>query len=133
MSADDEGAPKGPTITKDTEKATEPLNLVKDECGCSSVGVVAGAIGDMTKCAETSAKLYADATAADIVYGYLKGASDIACETWNVHLDSVTTVGNAVIVEVIKDPTEVGVDTAKAGTGFGLTRIICAAVGAGAL
>lgn len=69
----------------------------------------------------------------DLVYGYLKNTSKVAEMAKNVPLETLSTVGNAVMVEGMEVSTKVGVDVAKAGTGFGLTRIICAAVGTGAL
>lgn len=67
-----------------------------------------------------------------MVYGYLKGATDMPCEVKKCHFDTDTAAGNTVMGDVVKVPAEVGVDGAKAGTGLGLTRMICAAVGAGA-
>lgn len=67
-----------------------------------------------------------------MVYGYLVGASCKTVETCEYPLEAMSTVGNAVIGEGIKVSPDVGADAAKAGTGFGLTRMMWAAVGAGA-
>ncbi len=79
-----------------------------------------------------SAEVGVDVTATDIVYGYLKGATEKPKEVKKIPFYTDTTAGNAVIGEVVKTSADVGVDGTKAGTGFGSTRIICAAVGAGA-
>lgn len=120
-------------MTKDTEKAAEPLNVVKDKYGCSPVVVVAGAMSDMPECVVVPSDVGVDVSATDMVYGYLVGAPCKTKETREYPLDVIPTVGNAVMVEVICVPHEVGADAAKAGTGFGLTRMICTTVGAGAL
>lgn len=69
------------------------------------------------------------------MYGYSCLETDSTCCP-KVELSVVgadTAGGNAGIHEGVKVAAEVGVDGAKAGTGLGLTRIMCAAVGAGAL
>lgn len=57
------------------------LNVRKDEVEWSCRGVVAGAGGDIEECTECSADVGADATTADIVYGYLCGATECAVRT----------------------------------------------------
>lgn len=46
---------------------------------------------------------------------------------------ALSAVGNAAILVGIWEPTDVGVDTAKAGAGLGVTRIIWTWIGAGCL
>lgn len=109
------------------------MNLVRDLCGRSSRGVVSGVISDASDCVVVSVEVGADASMSDLVYGYSYNTPKLAVKAKVVPLNTMSTVGNAVMVEGIKVSTDVGVDRAKAGTGFGLTRIMCAAVGTGAL
>lgn len=87
---------------------------------------------DVSECAKVSAVEDADVAASDLVYGYLTVTACKSWETKEAHFLSEATVGNAVMVEVVWPSTENGVDGAKAGTGLGLTRMMCTTVGAGA-
>lgn len=50
-----------------------------------------------------------------------------------IYLEIILVVGNVVIVEVIKDLFEVGVDIVKVGIGLGLICMMCVVVGVGVL
>lgn len=72
------------------------MSVIKDVDGCSAAGVVAGAGVDVSDWVKVSAEVGADSTTADMVYGYLCVAVDMAVKSKYLMVTDAAG-GNAVI------------------------------------